>query len=222
VAQVSSFVLEPLEESVDSPPAELSPSPVVAVVAAAPKAGTSSVARLLAAELAVRGDGAAAVWSGAAAPRRGAPPARAAARLATTLRASGAGLATHATGRLCIVSGELQRTIDATRYLAPVVLDLAADGSAAAAARAADRVVVVAGAEHEPALAAAVALVLGGEPLKVVTRVTDGGAWADRADLYIPDARIAARAAHVGTRALGPLGDAIAGLADALELEAQR
>jgi hypothetical protein len=66
-------------------------------------------------------------------------------------------------------------------------------------------------------LPAAVALVLGGEPVKVANRVVDPAGWEGRADVLIPDSRIAARAAPLGTRPLGPLGAAIADLADALE-----
>jgi hypothetical protein len=223
VAQVSSFLLEPPDETVERAPAQLRPHPVIGLAPAAARAGTTTVARMLAAELAARAAGAAIVWSGAPPRRRNAPPHRAAARLATALRASASGVPAQACGRICIVSGADQaRTVDVARYLAPVVLDLPADGTAAAAARAADRVAIVASATHEPALADAVAFVIGGAPVKVVTRAVDAGRWSGRADIFIPDARMAARAALLGTRPLGALGRAIGALADALDPEVAR
>jgi hypothetical protein len=187
---------------------------VIAIVSAAPKSGATTIARLLAAELGARADGAAIVASAPVPPRRAGPPTRAAVRLATALRP-----ATDArpAGRLSIAAtGDPERLVNAARYLAPVVLDVAPDGSAAGATRIADRVAIVALGSSEPALTAAVALVLGGEPVKVANRIAEPGDWQGRADVFVPDARIAARAAGMGTRPLGPLGAAIAELADAL------
>jgi Mrp family chromosome partitioning ATPase len=216
-AQLAGYVLEPVEETVEVEPVELQPCPVIAVVSAAPRSGATTVARLLAAELAARGDGVAVVTSTGAPSRRGGPPARAAVRLATALRASAD---VRAVGRLCIARPtDHDALVNAARYLAPVVLDLPPDGSAAGAVHIADAVAVVAAGSGEPALAAAVALVLGGEPVKVANRIVDPGGWQGRADVLIPDSRIAARAAPLGTRPLGPLGAAIAELADALEAD---
>jgi hypothetical protein len=191
VAQASSYVLEPIEETVDAEPAELAPRPVIAVVPAAPRSGASTLARLLAAELALRAGGAAVVWTSG-------PPARSGRRVRV------------------VSGGDPRQVVDRSRYECPVVLDLPPDGSRLAAAREADRAVVVAGASHEPALAAAVATLLGGEPLVVANRVVEAGEWAGRARIQVPDARVAARAAALGTRALGSLGAAIGELADAL------
>ena len=213
VAQVSEYVFEEVEETVEQPQ-ELVAQPVVAVVAAAPRAGTTTVARLLAAALASRGDGSALVLGGAK-PRRGTPPARGAARLATAL----AGVANvQPLGRICVAaSTDRVRELNAARYLAPVVLDVAPDGSAAGVGGVADRVVVVSAASGEPALLDAVATVIGAGSLKLVNRVTEAGTWDGRADMQLPESRLAARAAGMGTRALGPLGSAIEALADALE-----
>jgi hypothetical protein len=230
VAQVGDYVFEDVEETIEQPK-ELVAHPVVAVVAAAPGAGASTVARLLAAELATRADGAAIVVVPAPS-RRAAPPSRAAIRLATAM----AGIAdAQPVGRLCIASasgasgqaagasgsagdasarrGDLAT---AARYLAPVVLDLQADGSAAGVGRIADRVAIVAAASGEPALLDAVAAVIGGDPLKVVTRIGAPGDWQRRADILVPDSRIAARAAALGARTPGSTGSRIAALADAL------
>jgi hypothetical protein len=212
VAQVSDYVFEPIEETVEPQPKELEPHPVVAVVAAAARSGATTVARMLAAELAMRADGATVVVAPAL-PRRAAPPSRAAIRLATAL--AGAADA-QLVGRLCVV-GPCDAIVSAARYLAPVVLDLPADGSAAGVASIADRVVVVSAADGEPALLDAVASVIGGRPIKVANRITDSADWRDRVDILLPDSRIAARAAAIGTRAVGSLGSAIAALADVLE-----
>jgi Mrp family chromosome partitioning ATPase len=213
-AQVAAYVLEPVEERIETELIDLEPHPVIAVVSAAARSGATTVARLLAAELASRGDGAAVV-SGAAPTGRGGPPVRAATRLATALRAAGP---LRPAGRLCLAQADdAAALVKAARYLAPVVFDLAPDGSAASAARIADRVVVVAAAASEPALAAAVRLVLGGRVTTVVNRVVERGGWEDRADHFIPESRLAARAAMLGTRGLGPMGAAIADLADVLE-----
>jgi hypothetical protein len=222
VARVEGFVFEPVEETIAAEPIELEPYPVVAVVSAAPRSGATTVARLLAAELASRGGGAAVVTS-AAPGRRLAPPSRAAMRLSTAM---GGAIEVQACGRLCIAaidargddSAPIERLVCAARYLAPVVLDLPPNGAAAAGAVLADRVAVVACGSAEPALLAAVATVLGGEPLRVVNRIAAEAGWKRRADILIPDSRLGGRAAAMGTRAVGALGTAIAGLADALEV----
>jgi hypothetical protein len=186
---------------------------VIAVVSAAPKSGATTIARLLAAELASRADGAAVVTCSG--PMRGGPPVRAAARLATALRTA---VDIRPAGRICLADPDDPETlVKAARYLAPVVLDVPPDGSAAAVAHLADRVAIVAPAAGEPALAGAVRLILGGDPVTVANRIAEAGAWEGRADALIPDSRIAARAAQLGTRPLGPLGAAIADLANALE-----
>jgi hypothetical protein len=215
VARVEDFVFEPAEEPVALQTAPLTAHPVTAVVSAAPKSGASTIARLVAAELAARADGAALVVVSRPARRSG-PPSRAAIRLATAL---GGAADVSACGRLGLASAAAdgpEPLAGAARYLAPVVFDVAPDGSAAAVARAADRVVVVAGGAAEPALLTAVASVVGGDPVAVANRVTDGDRW-DRADVVLPDSRMAARAAALGIVARGPLGAGIRELADRLE-----
>jgi hypothetical protein len=220
VAQLGDYVFEVVEEDAGEPEpvVELKPHPVVAVIAAAPRSGTTTVARLLAAELAARANGAAVV-TGAGASRRAAPPSRAAVRLATTLAGVGQ---VQPCGRLCVVraAGDTAAAVvNAARYAAPVVLDAAPDGSGARVAALADRVIVVASGRAEPALLDAVAVLVGGGAVKVVNRPGEAAA-AEHVDIVIPDARIAARAALMGTRPLGALGAAIAALADSLGLAA--
>ena len=265
VAQLSAYVFEEIEETVEAEPVKLEPYPVVAVVSAAPRSGATTIARLLAAELAARADGAAVVT--ATRPvRRTAPPSRAAIRLSAAL----AGAASvQPLGRLCLASPPnadvasaphsnpgspphadvasaphpnraspllakpaspphanpaaaadpaTAGLVTAARYLAPVVLDLPPDGSAAGVSAIADRVAVISSAAGDAALLDAVASVVGADPVKVANRVGDPATWTSRADLLVPDSRIAARAAAMGTRPLGSLGSAVAALADALEL----
>ena len=213
VAQVSDYVFEPVEETIEPEPRALEPFPVVAVVSAAPRSGATTIARMLAAELGSRADGVAVVRTHALA-RRAAPPSRAAIRLATAL----AGAANvQPLGRLCLAAEAPETVAAAARYLAPLVLDLPADGSGAIAAAIADRVVVVAPGGGEPALLDAVASVVASGAVKVANRVADPDAWDGRADIQVPDSRLAARAAALGTRPLGALGAAISALADALE-----
>lgn len=245
-AQVADYVLEPVDESgtgSEPAPVELKPHPVIAVASAAPRSGASTVARLLAAELAHRAEGAALV-AGPTGAGRAALPSRAAVRLATAL----AGLARiQPNGRLCLVHAvrlgeapdpavdnpdavagaratagaragghvDVDRLAAAARYLAPTVVDFPPDGSAARATALADRVVVVGSAAGERPLLDAVATIIGGDPVRVVNRAGEDHV-ADGA-LLIPESRIAARAAVMGTRPLGALGAAIATLADALE-----
>src|SRR5207247_2490881 len=128
--------------------------------------------------------------------RRSAPPSRAAVRLATALAgaaeaqpcgrlclvrmraATPAGAdreaaaaadreALAAADREAPAAADPAKVVNAARYLAPVVLDLPADGSAAGFAAIADHVVVVASAADEPALLDAVASGCGGDPVKV-------------------------------------------------------
>ncbi len=211
VGQLSEFVFEAVEEAEEPRLLELEPHPVVAVVSAAPRSGASTVARLLAAELAFRAAGAAVVVA-AASGRRGAPPGRAALRLATAL----SDVDGHPCGRLFVATSA--DVVRAARYLAPVVLDLPPDGAAAEAARRADRLVVVGAAGGEPALLDALAAGLGAGTIKVVSRVVAGAGPQPRANVQLPDSRLAARSAALGARAGGPLGAAVARLADALEV----
>lgn len=215
VAQVADFVFEEVEETVEQQPVELEPHPVIAVVSAAPRSGATTVARLLAAQLAIRAEGSAVVVTSAGGRRSRVPPARAASRLATALAGVGC---VHTCGRLALLAADPATAVAAGRYLAPVVLDVAADGSAATLGALADRIAVVAPATAEPALLDAVATLPGRDALKVVNRAREeAGRWTGRADVLIPDSRMGARAAAVGTRAPGPLGAAVAEVADALE-----
>jgi len=193
--------------------------PVVAVVGLAPRCGTTTVARALGAELAVRdacGACAVTVVGGGGPLPLGVP---AAGRLARTL-APVAGGATRACGRLCLVQCDDRAALaGAILYLAPLVLDVGDPQQASAAASLADQVVLVAGPGTEPALAAVVAQSLGRvgpEPIVVVNRAEQGQEtpWTGRVATELPDSRMGAQLASAGREPRGELGRAVAELAD--------
>src|SRR5438270_12014147 len=91
-------------------------------------------------------------------------------RLATALTGA---CVVRPTGRVCFASDGFEVVANAARYLAPVVLDVPPDGSGAAAAALADRVVIVGSAAGERALLDAVVVIIGRDALRVVNRVGD-------------------------------------------------
>lgn len=188
--------------------------PVVAVVGLARRCGATSVARGLGAALAARDpSGACAVTaaSGTGGIRLGLP---AAGRLARLLAPVGE---VNACGRLCLVTTDNPvQLCDATRYAAPLVLDVGQGLETSAAAALADMVLIVCAPSTEPALARVVAESLsrvGPIPRVVVNRST--GTRPSEADaIHLPEARTAAHLAAIGREARGELGRAIAELAD--------
>ena len=205
--------------------------PVIAVFGLARGCGVTVVARALAAELARRDvHGAAAVHCDARAA--GIPLATpAAGRLARTL-AELPGTYTRAVGRLCLVGGGEQTAVsEATRALAPLVLDAGSAALGGAPAALADRVLLVATPTIEPALASAGAgclARLGHAPLLVLNRAqalsdvpepehpddVRAARWLARGVHLLPESRMGAQLASGGREARGELGRAIAELAD--------
>ena len=177
------------------------------------------MARALAAELGARDPaGAAAVTAGP--PRGGGIPLGlpAAGRLARTLAPVSGGMS-RACGRLCLVPGaDRVQLAGATRYLAPLVLDVHDPADAPAAASVAGATVVVGAPGVEPSLAAMVAEALarvGPQPLVIVNRVgQDSEGWRPVAGLELPDARMGAHLALAGREPRGELGRAVGELAD--------
>jgi hypothetical protein len=227
LAAAGSFLLEPAVPQPDTPseaPAGL--RPVVAVFGLARGCGVTVVSRALAVELSSRdAAGTAAVHCDARAA--GIPLAtHAAARLAKAL-ADVPGADTRAVGRLCLVAGaERAAMADTARHFAPVVLDAGSASLGGAPAALADRVVVVATASVEPALASVAVECLGRlgcEPIVTLNRVPAGHAdappssWAARPALRLPESRMGAQLALGGREARGELGCAIAELADLCE-----
>jgi hypothetical protein len=227
LAAAGSFLLEPAVPQTGSPPE--APSgwrPVVAVFGLARGCGVTVVSRALAVELAGR-DAAATAAVHCDARAAGIPLAtHAAARLAKAL-ADVPGADTRAVGRLCLVAGaERGALADTARHFAPLVLDAGSASLGGAPAALADRVIVVATASTEPALASVAVECLGRlgcEPLVVLNRTPAGGvdesasAWENRAALRLPESRMGAQLALGGRETRGELGRAVAELADLCE-----
>jgi hypothetical protein len=227
LAVVAGFLVEPADAA---PPVHALPGdglagqaqPVVAVAGLAPRCGTTTVARALAAELALRDRGGAAIVSASAVTAGGVPLGTpAAGRLGRAVQRA-LPCQTRAVGRLCLtVAGSGQaRLVDAARGLAPLVLDVGDPAATAVAASLADAVVLVGDPGCEPSLAAVLAQSLrrvGPEPVVALNRDRDGDArWEGRCALRLPESRMGAQLALAGREARGELGRAVAGLADAL------
>jgi hypothetical protein len=225
LSAVADFLVEPLEPAAPmGAEAELDwmriARPVVAVAGLAPRCGTTTVARALAAELALRDEGGAAIVSTEAVSGGGIPLGTpAAGRLGRAVQRS-LPSQTRAVGRICLtVAGPDQATlVDAARDLAPLVLDVGDPAQTSVAASLVDAIVLVGGPGTEPSLAAVLAESLcrvGPEPVVVLNRDRDADErWEDRCALRLPDARMGAQLALGGREARGELGRAIAGLAD--------
>ena len=229
LARAEAFLLEPVPPSepgrAPGPPAT-SKRPIVAIAGVIPGCGATTVARALAAELALRDSLRSAVVSGADARGSlpiGTPAAGRLARLVT----SRAGVEARASGRICLAPVVEPAQVEVTlRGLATVVLDVEGAAAAAAAASVADQVVLVATPGVEPALAAVLAGSLarvGPEPMVVLNRAAGDGefagesSWRGRAHLTLPLSHAAARLGLSGRGAGGAFGAAIAELADLCE-----
>jgi hypothetical protein len=209
------------------------PRPVIAVFGLARGSGVTVVARALAAELARRDSaGAAAVHCDARAA--GIPLATPAAGQLARALAELPGADTRAVGRLCLVEGAERTAIsEATRELAPLVLDAGSAALGGAPAAVADRVLLVATPTVEPALAdvgAGCLARLGHAPLLVLNRAgppasepdpleSRHASWMARGVHRLPDSRMGAQLASGGREARGELGRAIGELADLCELD---
>jgi len=195
--------------------------PVVAVAGLGPRCGTTTVARALAAELALRDPDGAAVVSATGIASGGIPLGTAAAGRLGRALARSLPARTRAVGRVCLAeygpAGEAELAA-AARDLAPLVLDVEDPAATARSASLVDAVVLVGGPAVEPALAA----VLGGslvrvgpEPVVVLNRDRDvEPRWESRCALRLPESRMGAQLALAGREARGDLGRAVARLAD--------
>ena len=210
--------------------------PVIAVFGLARGCGVTVVARALAAELARRDStGAAAVHCDARAA--GIPLATPAAGQLARALSELPGTDTRAVGRLCLVGGaEWTAVSQATRELAPLVLDAGSGVLGGAPAALADRVLLVATPAVEPALggvAVGCLARLGHAPLLVLNRAgpseAEPGAeepedrhagWLARGVHRLPESRMGAQLASGGREARGDLGRALGELADLCELSA--
>jgi hypothetical protein len=229
LSAVAGFLVEPAEPA-DPVGEQLDQAwtanarPVVAVAGLAPRCGTTTVARALAAELALRDPEGAAIVSAEAIAGGGVPLGTpAAGRLGRAVQRS-LPSETRAVGRICLTAtgADPSALVDAARALAPLVLDVAEPGQAAVAASLADAVVLVGAAAAEPALAAVLAESLrrvGPEPIVVLNRDRDRDErWEGRCAVRLPEARMGARLVLAGREARGELGRGVAKLADLLEV----
>jgi hypothetical protein len=196
--------------------------PAIAVAGLAPRAGTTTVARALAAELALRDREGAAIVSAETVAGGGVPLGTpAAGRLGRAVQRA-LPARTRAVGRVCLtaVGPDQARLVDTGRELAPVVLDVPDPGATAVAASLVDAVVLVGSPSVEPALAAVVADSLariGPEAVVVLNRDRDGDQrWEGRCALRLPESRMGAQLAAAGREPRGDLGRAVAALADLL------
>ena len=212
------WLLEPESDASMPEPAAAAPDPqrvVVAVAGVRSGCGVSTVARALAARLAIADpDGAAVLIATDDQPLPPAIAGRQASRLRSSLHA--AGIAGRAGGRLCTLRfSEPGRAAELARPHAPVVIDVPHAREARAAAAAADLVVIVAPGDAEPALAQAFAESRAGGPVLVVAnRPRESERWAGRAAAMLPESRIAARLAGAGWPAGGSFGRAIGEIAE--------
>jgi hypothetical protein len=228
LAAAGSWLVEP----VSPPPEAGSASPsrlrqVIAVFGLARGCGVTVVSRALAAELASRDvDGAAAVHCDARAS--GIPLATHAATQLARALADVPGADTRAVGRLCLVGGaERAALADSARHFAPLILDAGSTSLGGAPAALADRVIVVATASVEPALASVAAECLarlGHDPIVVLNRSPAPNdvdrlpsSWSPRSAHRLPDSKMGAQLALGGREPRGELGRAIAELADLCE-----
>ncbi len=215
LAAAQAWFVEPAGPVLEDAPPAASLRPVVAVFGLAHGCGATTVARGLAAELAARDAGSAAV--SAEGPPGGIPlAAPAASRLARTL-ADVPGARTRAVGRLCLVECQNQLALaDTARHHAPLVLDAGGGELGGVPASLADHVVLVVTAAQEPSLAAVASACLarvGPEPLVVVNRAVEADGWAGQASLQLPPSRLGASLALAGREPRGELGRALAALA---------
>jgi hypothetical protein len=205
------------------PPLAPPQAPVVAVVALAPRAGASTIARALAGRLARDGSPGASVVHGRG-PRRAGPAALAARRHAHVLAARGIE-DVRLCGRLCLLAATEPLGPLVAQRIAPVVVDVGHGEPAEPALGFADHVVLIAPPEVEPALAATVAgsLRAGGKGTSlVVNRALEDPRAELGTPLVIAESRLAAAAAQLGRATRGPLAKPIRELAERCRAEAVR
>lgn len=223
LAKAESWLLEPVEQV--ERPAAIRLRPVLAVVALAPRVGTTTLARALGVELAARDPLGAAAVTGIARPGTLGIAGASSGRLGRAIGTAG-GRRLRSLGRLCLVDGADEAPLaDAVRPLAPLIFDVPHGRPAGVAVSLADHVVLVASPEVEPALAAVAATSIGRvgpPPLVAVSRDLgepgeEADRWAARADFAISESRAGARLALSGRDHRGALGPDLARLADACE-----
>lgn len=236
LAAVADFLVEPVDTTPLEParvtpidPARSAPArrsartarPVVAVAGLGPRCGTTTVARALGAELALRDPVGAALVGAHELGGGGLPLGTPAAARLTRALSRALPIGTRTVGRVCLAAcgADHAATLTAAASeLAPLVLDVGDPSQVAVAASLADAVVVVAVPGAEPALAVVLADSLrrvGPDPLTVLNRDREETErWDGRCLLRLPESRMGAQLALAGREPRGDLGRAIAELAD--------
>lgn len=220
LTSVADWLVEPAREdelaAADQRQVQTLPRPVVAVAGLRRRTGVTTVARGLGAVLAAADSGGACVVTAAGGGNSIPLGLPAAGRLTRMLAPLVQG-SVRACGRLCLVEGgDPVAVCAACREFAPVVLDVAEPAQAAVLASLADHVVLVAGPDAEPALAAVVAeslAVVGPPPAIVLNRSGRAAAgWVGGDHIALPESRLAAQLAGAGREPRGPMGEALAEL----------
>lgn len=223
LARAETWLLEPPDVASGGSPgadqdehdlAPAPPRPVVAVRGLAPRCGTTTVARALAAALARTDPAGVAIVAGPL-PAPGARLAtRPATRLARTVTALGCDTA-RPTGRICLIAAEEPLPPLLADLPAPLVIDLPHSSPPAEGLALADCVVLVADPSVEPSLVLAVetSLAQAGRVVEIAfTKVEDAEATLPGA-VAIGDSRLAAQVALAGRDPRGPFAEPIAELA---------
>jgi hypothetical protein len=224
LAAVAAFLVEPAADGAISAPRlpwPLESRPAVAVIGLSPRCGTTTVARALGVELALRDPEGASIVTAAALAGGPIPlGAPAAARLGRALRRA-VDVPMRPAGRLCLAEWAAHDAfplVGAARGTAPLVLDVAEPSRSTLAASLADAVVVVGAPCGEPALAAMLSRSLtsvGPEPVVVLNRQGEGTQrWDGHCVLTLPDSRLGAQLAKAGREPHGVLAAAVSRLCD--------
>jgi hypothetical protein len=218
LARVEEWLLDTVDDAgADrAAPAPAEP-PIVAVVPLAPRCGSTTVARGLAAVFATRSALGAALVCGPSGNVALALSTPAASRLGRSV-GEWVDEPNRVSGRLCLLEGDARiARAAALRNHCALVVDVPRGADASEAAALADVVVLVASGDTEPSLAAVVGAALAGsgpEPLLVVVRADADSPAREHAHVSLPDARLASRIALAGREPPGTLGAALAELAD--------
>jgi hypothetical protein len=211
LARAEAWLFDPAPARAAKADRALPPAAVIAVIGLGRACGTTTLARALGAELARRGDGAAVVST--ASPVHPSVATGAARRLARVL-----GEEARACGRLALYGGDVGG-LGVVRQV-PVVLDVGHGVAPEAELALADRAVLVASPDVEPALADIAVRSLaraGAPPLVVLNRAVDDSHWGELPDVRVGESRLGARLALAGRDPIGAIGPAMSTLADACE-----
>jgi hypothetical protein len=213
-ARAEAWLLDPAPVRAVRSEREVAPAAIVAVIGLARGCGTTTIARALAVELARRH------FSNAAAVQAATAPAPALSTAAARRLARRVGPDARPCGRLAVVCDETRTRELAMARDVPLVLDVGHGTPPEPALALADRALLVASPDVEPALAGVAAERLardGLPPLVVLNRALDADRWGEVPDISIGESRLGARLVLAGRDPIGALASAVAALANACE-----